>query len=308
MLITIQLLIKTLLQPLTPAQRYQVDAQKTPDFAQFVNKYGIPQEVHNAFDTYQSHSKFSQFLKKHSASEELQDMLKAHNHTEAANPFEEPGYFKVSDTKRFVLKSPEISRVINSVRLRKLVDEQNLTHIHIPQKYFGKLGDQWFVVAQEINSAPQTHPLTTQQINQLATFAQETGYNDWHEENVLLNAKTGQISFIDTEDRSFETHTTMHHKKALKTLQKNIPFALSKEAHKHLQKKIDTASTSPKKSFIHTHKYWPHKNINPETARTHYFLHHHRQPTALEQAAREQQELNMFIEALGLNPQTAAAR
>lgn len=95
-----------------------------------------------------------------------------------------------------------IERVINAVRLRNCIAQKKLQRLTVPQKYIYEFDGIWMCIAEGISPAQTEEQFTLEEVQELATIAEETGYSDWHVGNVQRTSD-GTIAIIDTENRSF---------------------------------------------------------------------------------------------------------
>lgn len=103
------------------------------------------------------------------------------------------------------IKGSQFSRVINAARAQKIIEINSLNRLAVPRKSLIKDQNRWIVVAENIQGDPVTD-ITHEEIIQLITFVEKTGFQDFHSDdmNMLRDKKTGKIIFIDTEDQSFK--------------------------------------------------------------------------------------------------------
>lgn len=143
---------------------------------------------------------FEKFVKKHQPPEPLRSEIERHKQVLA-----ESVYPRIKEIPDIIRKPSDISRVINAERMRRCMEMFNLDQLGVAQKYFYKVGDSWEVLARYVTGI-EPHPvrqpyLKLVQVQQLAKFAEETGFRDWTS-NWRFDMQ-GKFTCIDTEDGSF---------------------------------------------------------------------------------------------------------
>lgn len=140
-------------------------------------------------------------------------------------------FIKVADAAHGASKL--IHRVVNAERLRRCIRHHNLHCLEVVKKYLYRvtgiwlskktgavrLDGKWIVLAEKIDFTPQKLHLSREELQQLAILAETALYRDWGVaraidggeryagNNWVRNIKTGKLTCIDTEDRSFEAGT-----------------------------------------------------------------------------------------------------
>ncbi|HTM05714.1 MAG TPA: hypothetical protein VL201_00575 [Patescibacteria group bacterium] len=137
-----------------------------PVLALFLKKYAPPADVIKCLDKVQKEQQFG-FNKKL------------------------PGYF---------LKGGDTNRLLNAIRLKNLIEKENLTTLDVPEKYIYCKDDQCTVIAQFIESI-EGQTVTPEIAEQLLTVAEKTGFWNWY--NNIVPDKEGKLWFVDTEDIGF---------------------------------------------------------------------------------------------------------
>jgi len=108
------------------------------------------------------------------------------------------------DLTGFVDKGPEIDRIINAERMRICIAKHKLDKLDVARKYLANIDGRWTVLAEKVNSS--TTDFTPEHFKQLAKIAEETGFRDWGLcscDNIMVDAQTKKLVFIDTENNSF---------------------------------------------------------------------------------------------------------
>jgi len=109
----------------------------------------------------------------------------------------------IDGTPDLYIKGSDINRIINAERFRECIKRNNLTKVAVPHKYICKAYGRWKVVAQNIDTdLDGINQLTFEQVQELVTITEQTGYRDWKVANIIIDTQ-GIINFIDLEDRSF---------------------------------------------------------------------------------------------------------
>ena len=116
---------------------------------------------------------------------------------------------EVEDGMTYISKDQNISRIINAIRMKKIIEIHNLDHLDVADKFLGnRFQSEGYVTikAKRVGSLP-SRKFSLTDIQQLAQLAEKTGYSDWGGScwllsNILIN-KNNKITFIDTEDKSF---------------------------------------------------------------------------------------------------------
>ena len=205
----------------TPAQRYGIDESQTPEFAKFINKYGFPKELYKKLQT--------------------QEPTQPHNHPLNFSCF-------LKEDPHYIIKDDQMERVINAVRLRNFIEENHLTYVEVPQKYFGKLNNLWTVLAEVVPENREILSLSLAEIKELEIIALNTGFIDWHSGNILRNPQNNKLTFIDTEEDSFidQSDEPISEKELLEEWLNNLKPHMSSEAATYLASRIENSNTQQK--------------------------------------------------------------
>ncbi len=102
----------------------------------------------------------------------------------------------------FFIKDEKIGRLINAERMRRVIENNNLIYLDVPQKYIYKSLNKIKILADTIEASDLGH-LSLQEVKAIVTFIEKTGYHDWHSANILRNIKTNKLTLIDTENNAF---------------------------------------------------------------------------------------------------------
>lgn len=131
------------------------------------------------------------------------EILSVLNERTNIQPFEIIHTQTKTNDRTYIVKDGNISRLINAHRLKKLFDQHKLDLLSVPKKYLLKTDTTQRIIAEYITTPKKfiRMAITIKEYEQLKQIAVLTGYKDWWE-NLIRNEK-GQLTFIDTEDRSF---------------------------------------------------------------------------------------------------------
>ncbi len=146
---------------------------------------------------------FEKFQKKYSAPQDLKELIEKNADSIVLN-----GYvhlmIPLGNPSKYITKGGygALDRLINAERMRNYLRNHNLTCIEVPHKYFCQVNNKLVVFARFIEQDQKPSKLTLQEIQQLTTLAEETGYTDWHAGNII-RATNGKLVIIDTENDSF---------------------------------------------------------------------------------------------------------
>lgn len=111
-----------------------------------------------------------------------------------------------------------IERLINAERMRECIKRHKLHRLAVTEKYLHKsvCGCQWKLYVRWIaepqcqqDQQPCSYAFDLELVQQLAKLAEETGFYDWQKTNWLFDyddgiSVQGKLTFIDTENRSFQ--------------------------------------------------------------------------------------------------------
>lgn len=174
--------------------------------------------------TLSSESEFEKLAKKFAPPKEIQETIeqnkdKLQKGQQLGNVFYK-GFAYYTEHVDFCKKNDQplcwhvagISRIINAYRMKRLIDRYGLNLLAVPKKYIYFLNDHWRVFTEYIEPDKLAEKkLSDEQLKQMATFVEETGYEDFgcplkgptgnFGRNII--SKDGKLFFIDTEDLSF---------------------------------------------------------------------------------------------------------
>lgn len=108
------------------------------------------------------------------------------------------------DTPNIVIKGNDISRIINAERIRTCIEKYNLNKLAVPKKYIYKCDDIRIVIAEHVEIDDTHRIFTLEEIQQLVKLTKKIGYVDWDDSNIIIDKNTNRVTFIDTEDCSFD--------------------------------------------------------------------------------------------------------
>lgn len=100
------------------------------------------------------------------------------------------------------VKSSQLDRVINAYRMQNFLTKNNISTITVPKKYISKVGQKWMVFVEAV-LVEEVQLINLEEMKDLITFIEATGYCDLHTGNLKRDKKTGKLIIIDTENRSF---------------------------------------------------------------------------------------------------------
>lgn len=100
------------------------------------------------------------------------------------------------------IKYDQFDRVINAYRMQRFLDVHAIKNLTVPKKYVYKV-DQNFTVFVEAVSVEDVQSINLEEVKDLITFIEGTGYSDLHDGNLKRDMSTGKLIIIDTENRSF---------------------------------------------------------------------------------------------------------
>lgn len=93
-------------------------------------------------------------------------------------------------------------RVEGAARIQHFIDQRGVTTLAVPEKYAYKVGDREFVVAQAVD-VQYIRSFNLQELQDIISLVEATGYRDLNDGNMVRNAQTKKITILDTENRSF---------------------------------------------------------------------------------------------------------
>jgi hypothetical protein len=110
----------------------------------------------------------------------------------------------------YIKPKMEPERIINAMRMKKIIKANGFKHIVVPKKYFFFFGDSFRNVSDRITPIPLTQipKITVEEVKELADFVVQTGFSDFFERgdrSNLYKTSDGKWNFIDTENGSFST-------------------------------------------------------------------------------------------------------
>lgn len=109
---------------------------------------------------------------------------------------------RIPEIPGIYMKGCNLRRIINAERARECIRRHNLFHLDVARKYVYAINNKLIVFAEDVEGSFEFPLLTLEVVKQMVTFAEETGYMDWHGRNIIVNAH-GKFVFIDTENQSF---------------------------------------------------------------------------------------------------------
>ena len=183
-----------------------INALESPELTKFVHTYGCSLEVEDGI----LRDAQIDLQKAEALAQEMKtslQMCKKDERESIENKYEK--LFDNISTSTYISKDQNISRIINAIRMKKIIDIHNLDHLDVADKFLGnRFQSEGYVTikAKRVESLP-LRKFSLTDIQQLAQLAEKTGYSDWggscwRLSNILIN-KNNQITFIDTEDKSF---------------------------------------------------------------------------------------------------------
>lgn len=154
---------------------------------------------------------------------ELQKFIATTHNPETAQEFlADKGMWRQCwNIKTTINKGPSIDRIENARRMQQVIQDEKLVSLAVASKcllkdeqIFAKgwdsemeLQDTWIVVAKKVKGVHwmQGPAISTPEVKDLTTFVTKTGYQDfWGANcNVIREARTNKLTFIDTERASF---------------------------------------------------------------------------------------------------------
>lgn len=115
----------------------------------------------------------------------------------------------MANSTKYVMKSG-IDRIINAQRAKKCIEQNGWKLLSIADKCLVCKKRNCSVVATRVD-AQSVSVFSLAEVKELVAFTEATGYQDWgvlvkdgYSANVLRDMSSGNLVFIDTEDKSFE--------------------------------------------------------------------------------------------------------
>lgn len=131
----------------------------------------------------------------------IQKIIDENKETILALPEDGQVYYLETSPKIYV-KSSQFDRVINAYRMQNFLTQNNISTITVPKKYISKVGYKFMVFVEAVDVEGITS-ITLQEMKDLITCIEGTGYCDLHTGNLKRDKTTGKLIIIDTETRSF---------------------------------------------------------------------------------------------------------
>jgi hypothetical protein len=103
---------------------------------------------------------------------------------------------------KIYVKSSQFDRILNAYRMQNFFTQHGITTITVPKKYVSKVGFK-FMVFVEAADVEEVKSINLQEMKDLISFIEGTGYCDLHKGNLKRDTKTGKLIIVDTETRSF---------------------------------------------------------------------------------------------------------
>lgn len=99
----------------------------------------------------------------------------------------------------------DLSRILNANLLKKYIEEKKFKYVDVPKKYIFFAGNKWKVMSQSIKNFDFKEKYTAdkKQIEELLDIICKFGYWDFLGHNIVLDAESKKLFFIDTEDNAF---------------------------------------------------------------------------------------------------------
>ena len=131
----------------------------------------------------------------------IQKIIDENQETILAIP-EDGQVYKLETSPVLYIKSSQFDRVINAYRMQNFLIKNNISTITVPKKYVSKVGHK-FMVFVEVVDVEEITSINLQEMKDLITCIEGTGYCDLHTGNLKRDKTTGKLIIIDTEARSF---------------------------------------------------------------------------------------------------------
>jgi hypothetical protein len=153
--------------------------------------------------------------------------------------YDNPAVYNSKQDNFFVKMGSDFSRIVNRERMQKLIVDNKLKHITVPNKYIFFIGDEFFNIADKMKPYEAHQKLCSkEEIEELANFIADIGYADFVGQNIFKSAN-GQWVFIDTEDAAFSMSSCQDQINNLKGLKDYIGIQhMDPNAQKWLTDKI----------------------------------------------------------------------
>ncbi len=103
-----------------------------------------------------------------------------------------------------------VTRIEGMERIRLCIEKHNLDRIIVPQKYFYHIpgrpkklkSTNYFIIVPKLIEKKAHQPLNLQEVRQLCTLVEQTGYSDIQKPNIL-RLENDQLAMIDTDIWAF---------------------------------------------------------------------------------------------------------
>lgn len=176
-------------------------------------------------------------------------------------------------------KGSDLGRVFNANTTKKIIEINNLHTLDVapkclikqkllfarPSKPYG-YHDAWVIVAKKIDGMPwmEGSKISLLEVQHLTEFVQKTGYVDFWgaNQNVIRDAKTQKLTFIDTESNSFFDPSPMTQLNVTINLIDNVGYSMEPEAFIWLQNEIERLTIENDQTIIKSMCYQTYK-MNP---------------------------------------------
>jgi hypothetical protein len=174
------------------------------------------------------------FLDRYSCSQEIEDQIAEMR-------------LRRGDSKIY-FKGNHVARMINAIRLKRFIADNELDKIGIAEKCWSKKIEQ--VVSIAVPNVNTDRLVSLSEVQQLVKVIEDAGFWDWHRSNVFRDTQ-GKHVFIDTEDVSFFVRkgVALDVSYVLNNFKKRYidTLNLEPEAYEWLQKRILAEKDSGKK-------------------------------------------------------------
>ncbi|MBP6869727.1 hypothetical protein KBC04_02500 [Candidatus Babeliales bacterium] len=184
-------------------QPHEIDPIKSPELTKFIQTHSLSQDTLQKANPHdiQEIQQFSTNL------QQIIDDIEHGNSEYTPEAVMQIGFTLLAKTKEMspsIDKGSDISRIVNSLRLKKIIEKHALNRLHATDKFLFQGPTHLTIMAQrgKFNRCKNFSLLETQQI---AKLVEETGFLDWAGDtinNIAIN-ENGKIEFFDTEDKSF---------------------------------------------------------------------------------------------------------
>ena len=131
----------------------------------------------------------------------IQKLIDENRETILALPDDGQVYMLETSPKLYV-KASQFDRVMNAYRMQNFLTKNNISTITVPKKYASKVGYKFMVFVEGVDVEEVTS-IDLQEMKDLISFIEGTGYCDLHAGNLKRDKTTGKLIIIDTETRSF---------------------------------------------------------------------------------------------------------